>query len=96
MSSGEGLSKTGAGAIAEEMDSVSYMEAGASYVSGDMTFAVSMVDSQAKTAALGTERGTGADKHESVSASIDYAVATGVTATLGFTDVTNTNDGTAS
>jgi hypothetical protein len=96
MSSGDGLSTTGAGAIAEEMDSVSYMEAGASYVSGDMTFTVSMIDSQSKTAALGQDRGTGQDKHESFSASIDYAVASGVTATLGFTDVTNTNDGTAS
>ena len=33
------------------------------------------------------------DKHESVSASIDYAVASGVTATVGYTDVQNTDNG---
>jgi len=95
-SNGEGITSDGAGAIAVEMDSVSYMEAGAKYVSGDMTFTVSMIDSEAKTGTLGTAEVTGADKHESVSASIDYAVASGVTATVGFTDVANTNDGTAS
>jgi hypothetical protein len=95
-SNGEGITSDGAAAIAVEMDSVSYMEAGAKYVSGDMTFVVSMIDSEAKTGTLGTAEVTGADKHESVSASIDYAVAAGVTATLGFTDVANTNDGTAS
>jgi hypothetical protein len=76
-----------------EMDSVSYMEAGASYVSGDMTLTVSMIDSEAKDGTLGTAEVTGADKHESLSASVAYAVASGVTATVGYTDVQNTNDG---
>ena len=76
-----------------EMDSVSYVEAGASYVSGDMTLTVSMIDSEAKDGTLGTAEVTGADKHESVSASIDYAVASGVTATVGYTDVQNTDNG---
>ena len=94
VSSGEGIiSGTTTTIDDREMDSVSYIEAGAKYVSGDMTLIVSMVDSEAKDAALGTAEGTGSDKHESVSASIDYAVASGVTATLGYTDVQNTDDG---
>jgi len=79
-----------------ELDDVSYAEAGASYVSGDMTLTVSMVQGDASdSTALGTA-GAGSDEHSSISGSIGYAVADGISATIGYTDVDNTNDGTLS
>jgi hypothetical protein len=93
-SNGDGIfNGTTAGVDDTEMDSVNYLEAGASYVSGDMTLTVSMVDSEAKDITLGTAEATNSDKHESISASVAYAVASGVTATVGYTDVQNTDEG---
>jgi hypothetical protein len=77
---------------ATEVDSASVTTFGAKYVSGDMTFNIGMVDGEAKDGAAGSD-GTNTDTHESVSASIDYAVAAGVTATLGYTDVSNQDEG---
>jgi len=77
-----------------EIDSAQIMTAGASYVSGDMTFAVGMVDSEAKDGAEGAN-GTLTDTLESLSASVDYAVASGVTATVGYTDVSAGNEGSS-
>jgi len=74
-----------------EIDSAQILTAGASYVSGDMTFSVGMMDSEAKDGAEGSN-GTNTDTLESVSASVDYAVASGVTATVGYTDVSAANE----
>jgi predicted porin len=69
-----------------EVDSMSITTVGAKYVSGDLTFAVGASDAEAKDGAEGAN-GTETDSLESVSASVDYAVAAGVTATIGYTDV---------
>lgn len=75
-----------------EIDSASIMTAGASYVSGDMTFSVGMKDSEAKDGLEGAN-GTLTDTLESIGASLDYAVASGVTATFGYTDVSAGDEG---
>jgi hypothetical protein len=77
-----------------EVDSAQILTVGASYVSGDMTMSVGMVDSEAKDGAEGSN-GTLTDTLESISASVDYAVAAGVTATVGYTDVSAGNEGAA-
>ena len=75
-----------------EIDSAQILTAGAKYVSGDMTMSVGMVDSEAKDGTEGSD-GTNTDTLESLSASIDYVVASGVTATVGYTDVSAGNEG---
>jgi hypothetical protein len=79
---------------AEEVDGASILTVGASYVSGDMTLSVGMLDSEAKDGAAGAD-GTNTDTLEKVSGSIDYAVAAGVTATVGYTDVSAQNEGSS-
>ena len=60
-------------------------EAGATYVSGDMTFNVGVMSSEGIDEDLGTA-GTGVkDKKSETSASITYAVASGVSAIVGWT-----------
>jgi hypothetical protein len=75
-----------------EIDSAQILTAGAKYVSGDMTMSVGMVDSEAKDGTEGSD-GTNTDTLESLSASVDYVVAGGVTATVGYTDVSAGNEG---
>jgi hypothetical protein len=76
-----------------EIDGVSWFEAGAKYVSGDMTMTLSTGGGKAADAALGTE-GSGNDETRNISGSIAYTIADGISATIGYTDVENTNDGT--
>jgi hypothetical protein len=90
-SSGEGISTK---SPAVEIDSVSWSEVGAKYVSGDMTMTVSGGAGKASDAALGSE-GSGSDETRNVSGSIAYTIADGISATIGYTDVENTNDGTS-
>ena len=93
-SNGSGLAASAAAGVAMEVDSANYVEAGAKYTSGDIVFTVSISDGDAKDNVLGANSDTTEDSMESTSASIDYTVASGVTATLGYTDVTNSDDGT--
>ena len=72
-------------ASASEVDSAEVLTAGAKYVSGDITFAVGIVDGEAKDTTTFGDQGSTTDAYESMSASIDYVVASGVTATLGYT-----------
>jgi len=81
--------------LAADIDDVSVMTAGAKYVSGDMTFAVGIVDGEATDTALGAAASGAADSYNSASASVDYVVAPGVTATLGYTDVDTEDEGVA-
>ena len=69
-------------------------EAGATYVSGDLTFNVGMVASEGKDEALGTVSDGNKDKVEKTSASVSYAVASGVTAVIGWTAQESTTEGT--
>ena len=80
---------------AADVDDVSVMTAGASYVSGDMTFAVGIVDGEATDTTLGSAASGSADSFNSTSASIDYVVHDGVTATIGYTDVDAEDEGAA-
>jgi hypothetical protein len=77
-----------------EIDGVSWAEAGAKYVSGDMTLTISSGAGKAADEALGTA-GSGSDETRNVSGSVAYTVADGISATFGYTDVDNTDDGTA-
>ena len=70
------------------------MKAGASYVSGDLTFKLGITAGSAKdSATLGTA-GTTEDSYDKTSASVDYVVASGVTATIGYTAVDSSDEGT--
>jgi len=75
-----------------EIDGVSWVEAGAKYVTGDMTLTVSGGRGKAQDGALGSE-GADNDETTNASSSIAYTIADGVSATFGYTDVNNHADG---
>ena len=77
--------KDGTADDSAEVDDVDVMTAGAKYVSGDITFAVGYADGSSSDIATFSGTGTNTDSYESVSASVDYVVAPGVTATFGYT-----------
>jgi len=93
-----GNSATGSSAsvAAQDVDDVSVVTAGAKYVSGDITFAVGIVDGEGTDETLGTAASSSADTYQKTAASIDYVVAPGVTATLGWSDSTNDDEGSTS
>ena len=69
------------------------MKAGLKYVSGDLTFNVGVITGESKdSTTLGTA-GTTADTHDKTSASVSYAVASGVTAVLGYTTQDSKDEG---
>jgi len=72
----------------------SVMKAGVSYVTGDLTLALGATFGEAKDGSFGTA-GTTDDSSDSTSASITYAVASGVSAVVGYTTVDRQNDGSS-
>ena len=70
------------------------MKAGVKYVSGDLTFNVGLASGDAKDNTVGSSGGSD-DSIDSTSASISYAVASGVTAILGYTSVEASDEGSA-
>ena len=82
-----------AGTSAEEA-AYDVVKAGVKYVSGDLTFNVGMASGDAKDNDLGSSGGSD-DSLDSTSASISYAVASGVTAILGYTSVEASDEGVA-
>jgi len=78
---------------ANEVDDVSVSTIGAKYVSGDITFAVNRVDSDADDKTINTTTDSDNDSFEATNASISYTVAPGVSAIVGFKDSTSTNEG---
>ena len=70
------------------------IKAGVKYVSGDLTFNVGIASGDAKDAAVGSS-GTTDDSIDKTSASVSYAVASGVTAILGYTSVEASDEGAA-
>jgi len=68
------------------------VKAGVSYVTGDLTFKVGVAQGTAQDGSIGTA-GTTEDSLDVTSASVSYAVAAGVTAILGYTDVDSSNEG---
>ncbi len=69
------------------------VSAGVKYVTGDLTFNVGVANGTSKDGGIGTP-GTTEDSKDVTSASISYAVASGVTAILGYTDVDSADEGT--
>ncbi len=68
------------------------VKAGVKYVTGDLTFNVGVASGTSKDGTIGTP-GTTEDSKDVTSASISYAVAAGVTAILGYTDVDSSDEG---
>ena len=95
--------KVGTGsATAVETDSSGYaitgasvVKAGAKYVSGDITFAVGVTAGEGNDGDIAAAVSGSDDSYDATSASISYAVASGVTAVLGWTDVSRDDDGAA-
>ena len=70
------------------------VKAGVKYVSGDLTFNVGVTSGEGiDNSFSGT--GTTADAYDKTSASVSYAVASGVTAILGYSDIESQNEGAA-
>jgi len=70
------------------------VKAGVKYVTGDLTFNVGIASGAATDNTMGsTSTGGSEDSKDVASASISYAVASGVTAILGYTDVDSSDDG---
>jgi hypothetical protein len=73
-----------------------YMAAGVKYVSGDLTFNVGMSSGTSKDSMTIGTAGTTEDSEDTTSASVSYAVASGVTAILGFSNTDAEDEGAAS
>jgi len=86
------VSSTTAGSNIEVDGSV--LKAGVSYVTGDVTLALGVASGEAKDGVFGTA-GTTDDSSDSTSASVTYAVASGVSAVLGYTTVDRSNEGSS-
>ena len=71
----------------------SVVKAGAKYVSGDITFAVGVTAGEGNDGDIASNASGSDDSYDATSASISYAVASGVTAVLGWTDVSRDDDG---
>jgi len=84
-----GLSDNGS----DEM-TANVVKAGVKYVSGDLTFNVGIANGEATDNTIGSSGGKD-DSVDKTSASVSYAVASGVTAILGYTTVEATDEGVA-
>ena len=67
------------------------VKAGVKYVTGDLTFNVGIASGEATDNTIGTSGGS-SDSQDVTSASVSYAVASGVTAILGYTTVEATDE----
>ena len=76
-----------------EMDA-EVLKAGIKYVSGDLTFNVGVAEGEGTDNSFGTTGGN-ADNINKTSASVSYAVASGVTAIVGVTNSDSQNEGGA-
>jgi len=85
----------GSGASSANEYAADVVKAGIKYVSGDLTFNVGIASGDAKDTAIGSVSGND-DSKDVTSASVSYAVASGVTAILGYTTVEASNEGASS
>ena len=69
------------------------LKAGIKYVTGDMTLQVGIVSGSAQDSTTIGTAGTTEDSYDKTSASVSYAVASGVTAILGFSSVDSSDEG---
>jgi hypothetical protein len=79
-----------------EVDGAEAISAGVKYVSGDITFAVGYVDGEAKDNTSFSGAGSNQDSYESMSASVDYVVISGITATVSYATEDAAEEGTSS
>jgi len=92
---GDTFRPNAAGNDANEQTDGSVMVAGIKYVTGDITLAVGVTAGEGKDSDFGSTSTTD-DSHDSTSASVTYAVASGVSAVIGYTTVDQNNDGASS
>jgi len=81
-----------AGTLNTEVDG-EVVKAGVKYVTGDLTFNVGVTAGSGQDSHTFGQAGTTDDSYDKTSASVSYAVASGVTAYLGYSDVDSANDG---
>ena len=89
---GDTFVSTDASAANTEIDG-SVMKAGVSYVTGDITLALGVTAGEGKDSTTFGTAGTTDDSTDSTSASVTYAVASGVSAVVGYTTVDTNNEG---
>jgi hypothetical protein len=70
------------------------VKAGVKYVTGDLTLQLGVVSGSAQDSTTIGTAGTTEDSYDKTSASISYAVASGVTAILGYSSVDSSDEGT--
>ena len=87
--------KAGVGASSANEIAGDVVKAGVKYVSGDLTFNVGIASGDAQDSTIGSVSGSD-DSKDVTSASISYAVASGVTAILGYTSVEASDEGASS
>ena len=87
--------KVGTGVAAGKEMSADVVKAGIKYVSGDLTFNVGIASGDAKDNTIGSVSGSD-DSKDVTSASVSYAVASGVTAILGYTSLEASDEGSTS
>ena len=93
---GDSIESTTAAALTDTQSDGEYVAAGAKYVSGDLTFNVGFASGTSKDSTTIGTAGTTEDSMDKVSASVSYAVASGVTAYLGYSDSDAEDEGAAS
>jgi len=80
----------------KQVTGVSVTTAGVKYVSGDITFNLGYASGEGTDSAMGAVAATAAaDTYTQTAASVGYAIASGVSATIGYSDRDRTNDGNA-
>ena len=90
---GDSIESVAASTPSQEVDG-EVMKAGIKYVTGDLTFNVGIVSGEgADNAFAGTD--TKNDSIDKTSASVSYAVASGITAIVGYTDTESQNEDSA-
>ncbi len=87
--------KVGTGVSSSKEMDADVVKAGIKYVSGDLTFNVGIASGDAKDNTIGSVSGSD-DSKDVTSASVSYAVASGVTAILGYTSVEASDEGASS
>ena len=91
----DGDTTTGVGSNTNKQVDADVVKAGVKYVSGDITMNVGFVNGTAVDNIFGGTDTT-EDSHEEVNASVTYAVASGVSAILGYTTVDKSDENAAS
>jgi hypothetical protein len=85
--------KVNGGTAENEVNDNTVTAFGAKYVSGDITLSVGYTSGSGKDSTILGTAGTTEDALDTLGAGISYAVASGVTANIGFKDIDSQNDG---